>query len=84
MREALNSPLLGNPISSIVAADVHAILGRFPKARYPVGIDAKVYYLSMSLKLGPSWSGAFCVLFLLFLFLVLVQFQRSQHSDLNF
>ncbi len=45
MRGAIKSPLLGNPISMVVAADVHALLGRFPKARYPVGIDSKVCYL---------------------------------------
>ncbi len=45
----MRSPLVSSPATySVVNAYFHAITSRFPKNRYPVGIDANMSYVPLS------------------------------------
>ncbi len=42
LKEMQSASWLGNPLSSVATAVVHALFGKYPRPRYLVGMDAKV------------------------------------------
>jgi NAD(P)-dependent dehydrogenase (short-subunit alcohol dehydrogenase family) len=59
MLKTFISGVISERISDVVDAYEHAVLGRFPRARYVVGRDAKLLWLP--LQWLPEWLGDFVI-----------------------
>ena len=54
--KALTSGIVSERISDVIDAYEHALLGRFPRARYLVGKDAKLVWIPFNHWM-PEWLG---------------------------
>ncbi len=54
------SSFMARDLSPVVDAYIHAALGKYPRARYLIGVDAK--YIAMPLQWLPEWLGDWILL----------------------
>ena len=62
MKGMETSPFLTEDITPVIDAYIHALMAVFPRARYAVGKDAKIWLTTQAL---PEWLGDWILLKLL-------------------
>ncbi len=54
---------MARDLNPVVDAYIHAAIGKYPRARYLIGIDAK--YIAVPLQCLPEWLGDWILLHVL-------------------